>query len=230
MARSTPDSTHAPCVVPLSPVQIRNTLAHFVATLGREPVEPPPDPEQLARAYQQGDHAALEPLWSALRPIWRAELARYQRFPAMLPAGLSIVDLEQQTWVILAELARRWDPTLGQFGGYFRVSFPFEVARYVRHHSPNRRSKRVRIFSAEATVGVQLAVAGVAGEDGRDWDSELIADELLAPLGDRQRAVMEQHTLEGLTFTEVGERCAISRLAAFRAFVSARKLLAAAVR
>ena len=74
----------------------------------------------LALAYQRGDLDALPALHEAVRPLPRIGMARAVAGP--LPASLSRDDLTQQTWLILADLARRWDPALGQFGAYVRVS------------------------------------------------------------------------------------------------------------
>src|SRR5262249_31345061 len=70
----------------------------------------------LALAYQAGGHSeALAELIELLRPLLRASLQRYTIGSLMLPAPLDADDLQQQSWIILDGLARRWDPAGGDF-------------------------------------------------------------------------------------------------------------------
>src|SRR3712207_1474377 len=101
------------------------------------------EPSRPALAYQGGDRSALGALYRAVGPLLGAALARYQQQPGSLPSGLDCDDLAQQSWLILAELAVRWKPSGGSFAAYFRVSFRWALARYVRRNSPSRRARGV---------------------------------------------------------------------------------------
>jgi hypothetical protein len=86
----------------------------------------------LALAHQAGQPGALSELIELLRPLLRTALYRYRRGSLVLPAPLDLDDLYQQSWLILDGLARRWDPAGGDFPAYVRVTFLWELWRYVR--------------------------------------------------------------------------------------------------
>src|SRR5437764_1091 len=173
------------------------------------------EPSRLALAYKAGDRSVLGALHEAIRPMLASALLRYRAPTAGLPASLDRADLAQQAWIILAELARRWDPAGGSFGAYFRVSFPWAISRYIKYNTPSRRSKRVWMLGAE-NPDVQARMDLRAGADGRDWDIELAWTELLAPLTERERTVLLLHLAQQQSFTEVAHAMQLTRPAAFR--------------
>ena len=93
----------------------------------------------LALAHQRGQHDALPALVELLRPLLRGALFPYIRRSLILPAPLDLDDLNQQSWLILDTLARRWVPAGGDFPAYVRMTFLWEVWRYVRALSPGSR-------------------------------------------------------------------------------------------
>ena len=179
------------------------------------------EPSRLALAYQAGDRAALAPLHDLLRPMMAAVLARYPERPGAptraLPATLERGDLQQESWIILAELASRWRPEGGSFGAYFRVSFRWAVARYVRRNSPSRRARGVRVLGAELP-DVQAELDHQAGADGRDWDGDLAWVELLEHLSEQERAVLMLHLADQKPFSDVAAALALTRPAAYRLY------------
>lgn len=190
---------------------------------------PPPDddePSRLARAFQAGDRTVLAALHQALRPVMAQALLRYRPRPGAkqraLPTTLERRDLDQESWLILAHLAERWRPSGGSFGGYFRVSFPWALARYVKRHSPNRRSRVVRVLGAERP-DVQERLDNSSGADGREWDRDLSWLETLQDLTDRQRAVLSLHLAEGVPFTTLAQALSLTRSTTYRLYQQALK-------
>ena len=151
-----------------------------------------------------------------------SSFGRYRDRPGALPTSLERNDLVQESWLILAELAERWDPAGGSFAAYFRVSFPWALARYVRHHSPSRRAKGVLVLGAERP-DVQEQLDMYSGADGREWDHELAWSELLAPLTEREQAVLLLHLAEQKPFTTVARALQLTRPAAYRLYRRALK-------
>ena len=180
------------------------------------------EPSRLALAYQAGDRAVLGALHRALRPLMAAAFRRYRDRPGALPSGLERDDLFQESWLILAGLAARWDPAGGSFGAYFRVSFPWALARYVRRNSPSRRAKGVVVLGAELP-DVQEQLDARPGADGREWDGDLAWAELLEHLSDDERAVLMLHLGQQQTFADVARALQLTRPAAYRLYRRALK-------
>lgn len=187
-------------------------------------------PSRLALAYQAGDRGALPALYEAVRPLIAAALARYRERPGALPAALETSDLAQESWLILADLALRWQPSGGSFAAYLRVSLPWALARYVRRNSPSRRAKGVVVLGAERPE-VQEQLDACASDDGRAWPEELAWGEWLEPLTERERAVLWLHLAEQQPFTVVARALGLSRPSAYRLYRRAlRRVQGATVR
>jgi RNA polymerase sigma factor (sigma-70 family) len=190
---------------------------------------PTPDDEasRLALAFKAGDRNALAQLHQALRSLMVSALARYREHTGSerrrsLPNTLEHGDLAQQSWLILAELAERWQPSGGSFAAYFRVSYPWALTRYVRRHSPSRRAKGVLVLGAERPdIQEQLDIR--TGADGREWDDDLAWSELLEHLAEPERAVLLLHLADEKTFTDVARALELTRPAAYRLYRRALK-------
>lgn len=180
------------------------------------------EPSRLALAFQAGDRAALGSLHRALRPLMGPAFARYRDQPGALPAGLERDDLLQQSWLILADLATRWNPAGGSFGAYVRVSFPWALARYVRWNSPSRRAKGVVVLGSERP-DVQQQLDARPGADGREWDGDLAWAELIAHLTDEERMALLLHLYQERTFDDVARALRLTRPAAYRLYRRALK-------
>src|SRR5690606_3250498 len=94
----------------------------------------------LASRYQGGERRCLGELYAALHVTIEGALRTQAR--RALPTCLALEDLRQESCVILAELAQRWDSRRGTFGAYFHRAFPWALSRYVHHHG--RRGRRVQ--------------------------------------------------------------------------------------
>jgi RNA polymerase sigma factor (sigma-70 family) len=146
---------------------------------------------------------------------------RYRDRPGALPATLERNDLLQESWLILANLARRWRPT-SSFAAYFRASFPWALARYVRRHSPSRRARGVLVLGAEHP-DVQEQIDLQAGADGREWDHDLAWAERLEHLTEGERAVLLLHLADQRPFSDVAQALQLTRPAAYRLYRRALK-------
>ena len=180
------------------------------------------EPSRLARAFQAGDRSVLVALHQALRPIMASAFARYRARPGALPAALEQGDLSQQGWVILAELGERWRPEGGSFGAYFRVCFPWALARYVRRSRPGRGAGGMRELGAERP-DVRDELAARPDADGREWDGELAWLELLERLGEDEREALRLRLSQRATFSAVARALRLTRPAAFRLYRRALK-------
>ena len=199
-----------------------------VSELGRaewSPGEPAGDESsRLALAYRAGDRGALSALHQLLWPLMAPAVKRYHDWPGSLPNTLERADLFQESWLILANLAAIWRPVGGDFGAYLRVSFPWVLARYVRQHSPNRRTKRLVMLGAEQPgVQEQLELHPDTAADGRAWDGELAWAELLEPLSERERTALLLHLAGQQTFTDLAQALQLTRPAAYRLYRRALK-------
>ncbi|MBI4492149.1 MAG: sigma-70 family RNA polymerase sigma factor [Chloroflexi bacterium] len=188
---------------------------------------PPAAPEatpvdQLALAYQAGQRQRLGELYHALEPLIANILRRVgaQR----LPGALEAQDLAQQSWVILAELAQRWQPELGAFGAYVVSSLPWALERYIVKHSPARRAAHVQVISIESEEALRL-MNERAGDDGRAWDDRLACQELLARLPLLERDVLTQHVVERRSFSILAPALGLHPSKAKRLFAVARATL-----
>jgi RNA polymerase sigma factor (sigma-70 family) len=182
------------------------------------------EPSRLALAFRAGDRTVLAALHRELRPLMASSLAYYGDRSEALSAGLERDDLDQESWLILADLAEQWRPEVGSFGAYFRVSFPWALDRYIRLNSPSRWARRFRVLDIELP-DVQEQLDHHSDADGREWYRDLAWSELLDPLNERERAVLLLHLAEQKTFTAVARALRLARPAAFRLFQRAVKRL-----
>ncbi len=226
---STPERVQAAGRGPARPVVVPPPAPETGQAVPRTPevgCPPPGSPEDidltaranaLALAYQEGRPEALPELVIILQPLLRTLLHRYLRGHATLPSTLDVEDLHQQGWVILEGLARRWAPAGGAFPAYVRTTFPWEVWRYVRAHSPTKRARAVRVDNVQHDL-LMLRLADQTGVDGRRWDEQLIAIELLNTLDPIARWVFLLHVLEDRPFQDVAARLRLTILGAHRAY------------
>jgi RNA polymerase sigma factor (sigma-70 family) len=174
----------------------------------------------------------LTELYQAVQPLMAAAFARYRQESGdqarRLPTTLEQSDLAQESWVILADLAERWRPTGGSFAAYFRVTFPWTLARYVRRNSPSRRAKGVVVFGAEQPAVQERLDDCPGADDGREWDGDLAWNEHLEHLSERERAVLMLHLAGQKPFTAVAKALRMTRPAAYRLYRRALRRVRAA--
>ena len=177
-----------------------------------------PDPaNDLALAYRSGRTELLPALFEALRPVLQPTLRRYRVNARSLPASLEPEDLVQQTWLILDGLARRWDPAGGDFGAYVRTTFPWALWRYVQYQSPGRRARAVRVDNVQHQDLLDR-FGDRPGTDGRTWDEQLIAAELLDELDPIERQAFLLHRVAERSLPEVGQALRLTSIGAFRTY------------
>lgn len=196
-----------------------------------EPAHPPPpavgalyNAEQtayanaLASALQQGQTSALTELVELFQPLLRRSLRRYRnRAFSSLPTGLDLDDLRQQCWLMLESLAQRWDPASGDFPAYVRTTLPWELWRYVKAQSPSRRARSVRVENIEHDL-LMDRLEDRTGTDGRHWDDQLIAAEMLRELDPIARWVFLLHLLEDRSFLDVAKALRLTQTMTYRAY------------
>lgn len=167
--------------------------------------------DRLALRFQAGDRGALGALYVAVEALLRTALRRWRR--ARLTAVLERADLEQQSWLILADLARRWRPDGGaSFTTYLARAFPWALGRYVRSQTPERRAATCHV-QAEAHDRV-VALAGAA-PDASGWDDALYCAELLHGLDPQARAALWLHAVEERSFTDLARALGVPRATAY---------------
>jgi RNA polymerase sigma factor (sigma-70 family) len=175
------------------------------------------DPESTFRTlvlrYQDGDPGALASLHEGLLPAIRSAVGRLLR--RQLPGSLGSDDLQQQAWIVLAEIASRWQPT-GSFLAYFSHSFERELRRFVSRSLPGRGSQGVRVITIPHEELMQLGESLTAGESGPDMVAILRQE--LAGLSPREREAVVMHVLEEKDFASIGRRLNISRATAHRLY------------
>jgi RNA polymerase sigma factor (sigma-70 family) len=171
----------------------------------------------LALAYQAGQPEALPALFELLRPLLRTSLKRYAVGSLGLPASIDQDDLQQQSWIILDALARRWSPDGGDFPAYVRSTFLWELWRYVRSLSPGRRARAVRVDNVQHDRLIDR-MGDRAGTDGRRWDDLLIAAEMLEELDVIARQAFLLHLLEDRSFEDVARALRLTQAGAYRAY------------
>lgn len=184
---------------------------------GNSDDEVTPRANALALAHQGGQKDALPALIELLQPLLRAALFPYFRGSLVLPAALDLADLNQQSWLILDQLARRWDPAGGDFPAYVRVTFLWEVWRYVRTLSPSRRARTVRVDNVQHDTLLER-IDDHAGVDGRRWDDQLIALEMLSELDPISRWVLLLHVLGEQPFHDVARALKLTQAGVYRAY------------
>jgi DNA-directed RNA polymerase specialized sigma24 family protein len=180
--------------------------------------------DALARRFQAGDAAALAPLYRAVEPVLRAGIARACR---RLSSAVQPADLRQQSWVILADLAVRWQPRPGiAFAAYAGRAFPWALGRYVRANAAVRHASACHVF-IQSHDEVITALERTPGPDGRDWDDLLYCRELLHELEPRARLVLWLHAVEARSFTDVAQALGLPRATVYdlyrRALRAARR-------
>jgi RNA polymerase sigma factor (sigma-70 family) len=178
----------------------------------------------LVHRYQAGDADALAVLHGQLWPAMRAALRRLQA--AELPPTLTSQDLEQQSWIILADLALHWQPD-GRFLAYFFQSFAHQMSRFVQQAASTRRTRLIEVVTLphdDLVLKLDQIVDQRVGA-GELPEGALPMLEDLSALPRRQRAVFLLHAVDGHDFDAIGRTLQISRASAHRLYHQARQQL-----
>lgn len=167
------------------------------------------DANEPAIRYKSGDAGALEELHKLLEPIIYTGIGHVGLYGR--PEHVTADDVRQQSWLILGELARRWEPT-GSFLVYFHASFEPTIRRWLgRERGCDAKGMR-RNFSVEHDdlCGRIDRYTGY-----RDGDA-LPLQEWLAPLTDAERRAVVLGVLDGYTYEAMAPTLGVSRATAHR--------------
>lgn len=171
--------------------------------------------DRLVVAFQAGDRQVLGELFQAVEPL--IGMVVRQIAGQGLPSALDVEDLEQETWLLLAELAGRWQPELGAFSSYVVGAMPWALGRYVRHHSPRHRAASVQVLAVAdqelERLAEERAVAMVP-----DAESDLACAELLAPLPSLERRVVALRVVEQRPFDVIAAELGAAATTVRRAY------------
>ncbi len=179
--------------------------------------------DALARRFQAGDAHALDALYRAVEQLLQAHIRRSCR--RGLPPALEPDDLLQQSWLILADLVRHWQPREGiPFTAYLQRVFPWALARYLRRQSPSWRSQRHAVYSWPHEQ-VVARMATLPAHDDATWEDRLLSLQLLGRLSPLARAALWLHAVERRSFRDVARLLGIPRTTAYDLY---RRAVAAA--
>ncbi len=175
---------------------------------------------ELVERFQRGEAQVLSELHARLGPAMGALLRTYRS--SRLPSAITVQDLQQQSWIILSELAGRWKPR-GSFLAYFFRSFPHMVGRYVQVH---RRSAGIAHEDA-------IRVAEARGPYGAAPEPPFAEPEALGGLGlERlsgvEQAVFAMRAVDHEPFEVIGTRLGVTRASANRIYRRAHARLTGA--
>jgi RNA polymerase sigma factor (sigma-70 family) len=170
----------------------------------------------LALRYQRGDASALGTLHERLLPAIRSSVGRLLR--RQLPASLTPDDLQQQAWVLLADIASRWQPT-GSFLAYFSHSFERELRRFVARSQPRRGSRGIQVIAIPHEEIMRLGESLAAADSGPE--TVAMVRQELAALSEREQHAVVMHVLEERDFAAIGRRLNVSRATAYRLYARA---------
>ena len=172
---------------------------------------------ELALAYRGGQTDLLPELFNAVRPILLTALARYGADGRALPPSLELADVVQQSWLVLDSLARRWDPSGGDFPAYARSGFRWGLWRYVRTQSGSQRARDVEVEQVPHDELLEQ-LRQQPGTDGRIWERDLILAELLDELDPLPRRALLLHLLGERSFDQIGQALQIGTTGAYREY------------
>ncbi len=174
---------------------------------------------KLVERFQRGEGQVLSELHERLGPAMGALLRTYRS--SRLPSAITVQDLQQQSWIILSELAGRWKPR-GSFLAYFFRSFPHMVGRYVQVH---RRSAGIAHEDA-------IRVAEARGPYGAVSEPPFAEPELdgwgLERLSGVEQAVFAMRAVDHESFEVIGTRLGVTRSSANRIYRRAHARLTGA--
>jgi RNA polymerase sigma factor (sigma-70 family) len=176
----------------------------------------------LVAAHQRGDKGALALLHQQLeRPIL-SFLRGYRS--ADLPPLVSVQDLRQESWIIVAELAGRWKPS-GSFLAYFFRSFPREMQRYVLRARQDQVTRRARLVTVPHDDLITQAdrIEGTSGAT----EAAVLSRESLESLAPQLRAAFVLRAVDGRDFASIARALGVSRATAHRLYRSAVEQLEA---
>jgi len=173
-------------------------------------MHPDGDLETLMAQYQRGDFAAASALIRRLSP----QLHRF--FLVQLSSRASADDLLQETWLRIHEVRHTYRP------GEPVLPWLYAIARHIR---VDHFRKTARTSARERSLDETPEMAAPPPPAGAD----LSLQEMLAPLPESQREVIEMLKVAGMSLEEVARATSSSvgavKQKAFRAYEKLRGVL-----
>jgi RNA polymerase sigma factor (sigma-70 family) len=177
----------------------------------------------LAARAKLGDVAARNALFLAMWPRCAPVLNGIRRnylWQSVEGRAWTFEDLEQESFLIACELIERWSGHEPRFAGYFFSRYRWRVFDVLRRWTiaPRREDE------LSLDVIDQLDESGAA-------DVRVVVADLLARLGDDERAIIEWRVIEGRTDAEMARALGVSlktvRRRRVQTFARARAVLIA---
>ena len=154
--------------------------------------------DELARRAKAGEPTALGDLWLALRPLLALHLRPYR---CRGPEGpLEPADLEQQAFLLLAEMVRSW-PGQGQFAAWCQRIFPLRLLDYRR--AVLHFDERLVFQSLPPAELAQLAEQVLGPVEAPDPADVVCCRQLLSLLPAGHRRLLGWRFRDCLTFREI---------------------------
>jgi RNA polymerase sigma-70 factor, ECF subfamily len=171
--------------------QFAGTDMHYSARIPF--MHPDVDLELLMARYQRGDFSAANALIHRISP----QLHRF--FVAQMASRSHADDLLQETWLRIHKVRHTYRP------GEPVLPWFYAIARHVR---VDHYRKTIRSSTREQRLEEISSVAAVSPAESRQLRSSLA--ELLAPLPESQREVIEMLKVAGMSLEEVARATASS--------------------
>lgn len=168
-----------------------NHLQHYDGT-DKHYLAPPPvmhpdaDLELLMAEYQRGDFSAAAALVHRISP----QLHRF--FAAQLASRFEADDLLQETWLRIHKVRHTYRPGEPVLPWFYAIARHIRVDHYRKSIRTNTREQ-----SLEEISSVAVAAPGESG------NRRATLEELLAPLPESQREVIEMLKVAGMSLEEV---------------------------
>jgi RNA polymerase sigma factor (sigma-70 family) len=160
-----------------------------------------------ARSAKTGDINARNALFLALQPKL-LQISRQIRF-WMLPATWERADLEQEVFVVFAELVDAWSGGT-PFTGYLLGHFSWRLRGAVRRA---RLGERLPAASADAA-------ASIADDSWAAEELRILLDEVAGHFSAFERAILIGRICDGEGFGSLSHRLGVSRKTIYRHWVS----------
>ncbi len=164
---------------------------------------------ELAGRARDGEPAARNALWDAMREVVARAVERQRALPRLWDRD----DLRQEAFVVFAGVCSSWDGS--DVRAYFQGEYPRALARRVRREW--RRQRRERSWQAMVE----------AGEDVRATQMYRVAEivEAISRLPEPVRTVLRLHVVWGLPLAQIGRQLGLGRRGLERAVPLARRAI-----
>jgi RNA polymerase sigma factor (sigma-70 family) len=159
-----------------------------------------------ARIAQSGNLAARNALFVALQPKLFQQARRIR--PWMLPESWDRSDLEQEAFVVYAQLLEAWSGE-GSFSGYMLGHFGWRMRNVVRHARDRERLPVARLETA----------ALVDDDSWAAQESRILLEEIASHFTPIEQAILLGRVRDGEGFGALAHQLGLSRKTVYRHWV-----------